>query len=528
MPNITDMLKANFRPILIFCVFFFFFGVISKLNIVDIDLFHEMALFREAISLGKLPYYDLFSFIPTITPIVHHEWGTGALLYIIVVKFGLGSGGLIFLKYLLTISIVIGCYKFAIRQGSNDYIFSLLAFVAIGLGWIGFTTIRAQLFTLFFLILVFFLIELDRKGNKFALFGLWPVFVVWTNLHAGFIVGVGLFVIYIAERFLSDIYKKENVGETINNAKRNLLILLTVCISLIINPYGYKYFPYLWSAITLDRSSLIPEWRPLWEASTAQLFIYLVALSFVLYSLTQKGFKNLPGLPIVIATAYVSLFHCRHLSLFALTWACYVPAYVNETPLSDLIKKTFKNNHKIVLIIFLTVGMLGLFYSQKNHFWQLKIPTSPEELKNGYPIYPAGAVDYLKKNNFSGNLMVPFNVGAFISWNLYPEVKVSMDSRFEVAYKYESVVENVNFYAAEQDWQKIPLKYETDAILVPNWTKVKRELVKNTSIPNKINFLKTWAQVYKDAAYSIYMEPKIAVEYPIVDLGQETIKGVFP
>jgi hypothetical protein len=528
MSDKTAVLKTYFHPILIFGVFFSFWGIISRFGVVDLDIFHEMALFREAINLGKLPRHDLFSYIPTITPIIHHEWGTGALLYIIIVKFGLGSKGLILIKYLLTIFIAAGCYKFAIRQGGNAYIFSLLAFTAILLGDIGFTTIRAQLFTLFFLILFLFLIEQDRKGNELALFGLLPIFVLWANLHAGFIVGLGLFAIYIAERFLSDINKRKNFWVSFKDSKRNLLIFLTVCISLLINPYGYEYFPYLWNAVTLDRSELIPEWRPVWEVCTGHLFLYLVALSFILYSIVKKGWKNLPGLPILAATAYVSLLHYRHLSLFALVWICYAPSYVNDTPLGDLIKNTFKNNYKIISIFFLIVGIFGLSYSLKNHFWQLKIPTSHEKYKSGVPIYPSGAVDYLRRNNFSGNIMVPYSTGSFISWNLYPNVKVSMDSRFEVAYQYESVVENYNFYAAEKDWQNIPLKYETDAILVPNWTRVKKELMKNISKPNKVPFLKTWLQVYTDASYSIYMEPKIAVKYPTEDLGPVTIKGRFP
>jgi hypothetical protein len=232
----------------------------------------------------------------------------------------------------------------------------------------------------------------------------------------------------------------------------------------------------------------------------------------------------------VFATAYAALFHYRHLSLFALTWVCYVPAYLNETPLDDLIKKIIKNNHKAVVVLFLTVGTLGLSSSLKNHFWQLRIPTSPEEREEGFPspIYPTGAVDYLKENNFVGNLMVPFEAGAFISWKLYPYVRVSMDSRFEVAYYYESVVENKNFYAAIQDYQDIPLKYKTDAILVPSWSKIKMALEQNTFKANNISLLNSWVQVYKDAAYSIYMDPKIAVQYPIVDLAQVTIKGVFP
>jgi hypothetical protein len=123
--------------------------------------------------------------------------------------------------------------------------------------------------------------------------------------------------------------------------------------------------------------------------------------------------------------------------------------------------------------------------------------------------------------------MVPFDIGGFVSWKLYPSVKVIMDSRLEVAYQYESVVENVNFYTGDKGCQNIPLKYETDAILVPNWAKVKKEIERDIYEPDKFSTQKTWMQVYTEPAYSIFMEPKIAAEYPRVDLGQMTIKVVF-
>lgn len=93
---------------------------------VDLDVFHEMAHFREAISLGEIPIHDLYSYIPTKDIVVDHEWGNGALLYTIVVKLGLGSGGLLFLKYFLSIALVILCYKFSILHGGDDYIKGLI------------------------------------------------------------------------------------------------------------------------------------------------------------------------------------------------------------------------------------------------------------------------------------------------------------------------------------------------------------------------------------------------------------------
>ena len=74
---------------------------LSTISFVDPDLWHEMALFREAVTLGHLPDDDCFAYTPTISPSVHHEWGTGAVLY--GVTAALGWGGLMALKYLLTL-----------------------------------------------------------------------------------------------------------------------------------------------------------------------------------------------------------------------------------------------------------------------------------------------------------------------------------------------------------------------------------------------------------------------------------------
>ena len=50
-----------------------------SLNIVDPDIFHEMALIREGLVLGHIPTVDHFSYGPTRAYVVQHEWGSGAV-----------------------------------------------------------------------------------------------------------------------------------------------------------------------------------------------------------------------------------------------------------------------------------------------------------------------------------------------------------------------------------------------------------------------------------------------------------------
>ncbi|MDI6854419.1 MAG: hypothetical protein QME75_12540 [Deltaproteobacteria bacterium] len=500
-------------------------GLISQLNRIDLDLFHELALIRELINTGSFPLTDVFSYVPTKNPVVHHEWGTGAIVYLITIHQGLGAPGLLLLKYLLTAFICIGGYIFTKRQGASDYAFSFFAFWAISLGWIGFTTIRAQLFSLMFLVIFLFLIEENRKGKNWPLFVWLPFYVAWVNIHGGFLIGLGLFLIYIVELFLGNFLQEKKFIDSLNHIKFQIIIFGLMCFAIIINPYGTSYLPYIWQAVTLDRTQFISEWRPVWQINITTfigLSLSIILLAFVI-CYQEKRSLIVPGTLMVLGAAWLSFRHYRHLSIYSVILMCYAPILLENSSLSPVLKNLLQRHKKILCFSFIIVAIFGISLASWNKFWQLRIPTAVEEHKKGVPIYPASAVKFLKEKDFTGNMTVHFNYGAYVSWNLYPQVKVSMDSRFEVAYSVEQVVENLNFYAAKEGWQETIKRYPTDAILVPNWKPIEKELSQD-DIQKLINFRK----VYVDDAYTIYMRADLAEKFPFLDNRGKTIVGTFP
>ncbi len=504
-----------------------FLAAISRLNIVDLDLFHEMALIREAFRLGFLPRADTFSYIPTISPVVHHEWGTGLILYLVTVQLGLGAAGLMVLKYLLAAFIALGCLWFARRQGAGYAVFSFLGLLGIAMGEAGLSTIRAQLFTLCFVLILLFLVEQDRKGKGWALWAWLPIYVIWLNLHGGFLVGVALLAVYISERFFLNLLAEKNFLKSLQMMQRQIWFLMATGLLTLATPYGTDYFPYIWNAVALDRTPFIPEWRPLWDVNWADLWVWIFALGVVLYCQTQKDLRQMPGLFIIAATAWGSLWHYRHLSIYAVAWMCYTPAYVEKTSFGNLINKVCRQNSRLWTAIFIIIGISGTLYAVRHQFWHLRIPTTAEESKEGIPVYPAGAVSYLQDHKFSGNLMVPFDVGAYVSWKLYPEVKVSMDSRFEVVYPVPAVRENILFYAAKEGWQKTLAKYQTDAILVPRWRQLEQVMGRHDVWISNDNS-QSWTRVYQDDGYSLYLRSDLAKSFPVTDMRGQPIPAHFP
>ncbi len=94
-----------------------FVAYIARMNEVTHDVFHEMALFREALLGDALPQQDVFAYTPTVSPSVHHEWATGAVLYWVTLGTGMGVMGLTVLKFLLAAALWLALYRVARMRG---------------------------------------------------------------------------------------------------------------------------------------------------------------------------------------------------------------------------------------------------------------------------------------------------------------------------------------------------------------------------------------------------------------------------
>ncbi len=129
--------------------------------------------------------------------------------------------------------------------------------------------------------------------------------------------------------------------------------------------------------------------------------------------------------------------------------------------------------------------------------------------------YPVGAVEYLQQAGFTGNAMVSFTVGGYVIWELAPQVKVSIDGRFETAYPNGALEENYGLYMAKPGWQNVLSKYPTDVILVPTAGKLAPVMPDSG-----------WNRVYRDEAYEVYARPGLTL--PNVDRREQHLVGHFP
>ena len=144
---------------------------------VDPDLFHAIALARDAIARGSLPMHDVFAFTPTRDPVVHHEWLTGMILYPVVARLGdVGLNALAHTMHLTAVAIVL---LLARRNGASVVGLAMLAPLGIGMTLTGLTVLRAHVFTLVFVGILLWCLDADRRGSRRWLIAWIPLQVAW-------------------------------------------------------------------------------------------------------------------------------------------------------------------------------------------------------------------------------------------------------------------------------------------------------------------------------------------------------------
>ena len=171
---------------------------IAPLTFVDPDLWHQISLARELFATGHVPLSDVFAYTPTVDPVVHHEWGAG-VLWLAVAKGG--RHVFIAFKYLLVLGVIGLALDSARRRGASPVVLVVAALPAAFLAHYGFTTIRPQLLSMLALAGLLDFLAPERRGRARLWLLAWlPVQLVWTNVHAGFVVGLGLLGVATLER----------------------------------------------------------------------------------------------------------------------------------------------------------------------------------------------------------------------------------------------------------------------------------------------------------------------------------------
>jgi hypothetical protein len=318
------------------------------------------------------------------------------------------------------------------------------------------------------------------------------VFLVWANLHPGFLAGLGVLGIWSGVELLG---RWTGRGERRASAGvSSLAIVLTGVGSLAgtaANPYGVHLWTFLLHTATVPRPD-ITEWQPITVMTRyglAYLGLVVVSAWGLLYG---KREASRARLAVAACSALLPFVAIRHTPLAALAlvvltggdigaaWRRWLSARRPPAPAHRRIGAA------------LGVGSAAL----AGALVLLSLPNFSCIRVEPYigGSYPARAVSLLKGIGARGNLAVSFDWGLYSIYHLGPDVKVSVDGRRETMYYTELYREAYRFAAGAGDWDALLRNHDTHLAL----------LKRDSPAFNLMRLKQGWSLVYEDSLAGLF------------------------
>lgn len=464
-------------------------------NLPDWDLWARLAVGSIFFQTGHVPRHDIFSYLPTKSLWIDHEWGTGVVLY--GAARYLGEHGVFLVKAVLIYLIFIVVLKtIKTREGKKPVSILYCAFLGYALFPGIASLVRSQMFTYLFFAVWLYGLENVRLGRKRILWVFPSTMLLWVNVHGGFVAGIGIVVLYL-------------IGESLNrkDPRPYVWIALSILPVTLINPYGFGLWRYIVEASLLPRP-FIPEWHPLSLSGPMQViggvkvhflmgYMVLVGLTWAVagQSIARKEKPDWTRIILVVVLFFLSVRHQRHAMFFVLAVAVLLHDRFDGLldPLRRIISKTCAGRASQVH----TVARYGLGYVLPAIVLAGIVPRLSHRMVVDYERYPVGSLAFVKQNGVTGNLATAFDWGSYALWKLYPQCRILIDGRYEEVYPNEVFASAMRFSEKQARWWEVLRRYPTDVVV----------LSKHAYQQTDLSLLPDWKFVYQDAV-SVVLLPK--------------------
>jgi hypothetical protein len=420
----TDHYPMSIRIILLVLLALVVF-LLGTFQINDSDFWWHLATGRYIIETADIPDTDPFTFTSGGNPWIAHEWLFGFLIYQIHQWAGIPS--LILLKAaLLTVTFLL-LFLLLYKRTQHYFISSLVVLFAAILAHQRFY-VRAELATLFFSVLVLYLITSYKQHLLKALWILPFVFCLWANLHAGVLFGLYIIWAYTFTEALRIIFKS-SLTPSVKQWSFLVLISLMSSLAAFVNPNTYRSLLYPFLVLHTERKVLMHniEWQPPGFDPNFYLFWGVLGFLIIILLMTIKKVR-LFDLLIVIPFSLLAIRSQRSIGLFALMTAPILGWHlkaafdlISEKWNSIPMKRTFREGLLTILILIVIAG-----FSMKGFLLYDKPFVFGTGIRGGMPV---GAAHFMEKHDLTGNMYNAHEFGGYLIWRFYPERKAFIDGR---------------------------------------------------------------------------------------------------
>lgn len=442
----------------------------------DGDLGRHLRVGEYILDRGSLFYQDPFSYTRVGTPFVPFEW-LSEVLFAISYRAGGLAGVAVFSALLIALTyFVVGL--FLRNRGVEPflaYVVTMLAAVLGSMHWLA----RPHLFTLLGSALLLTLLERQPDRRRPWLF--LPLFVLWANLHGGFLFGLVLIGVYVVSDLLAARFSPHEQSSWLEAAQYHGAGLLVATFATFLNPSGpgalRHVIGYLGETFLVARTEeyLSPDFH-VW---TGRVFLGVLLLLVAVMALGRSRY-SIPGLLVVLVTLAFALHSKRNIPLFGLT-ALPLVAISMDAEWRQLPGRFAKHVRGVFAVdghrsaggwaagTALLLALLGLAHGSV-----LGIPLVRARFDPA--VFPIEAVNRSRAAGMGGRLFNDFSWGGYVL-HAWPEQKVFIDGQTDL-YGEALARQYLQVEGLQPGWREVLDRWRVSTVLVPTGSPLAAELAR--------------------------------------------------
>lgn len=460
------------------------------------------------LSTSKIPQADPFSFFVPPLPWTAHEWLSEVIMALVHRVGGL-TGVVIFFCLLLSV-IYASLFGYLYRRFHyfTAVLFIFLAMFASSFHWLA----RPHVFTYFFFIFFYFILDAYESGQKNRLWLLPFLMLFWVNLHGGFVVGLAILGIYLLKNAVTGLAARGNDPVSRHKAKILFFTLGACVLAGMINPRGPHLFLFSFRFVS-EKFLLryVNEFMPVnFQTFPFVELFYLFMIGIL--ALSKRRLSMIEFL-LLLGITHFSFVSMRHVFLVVL-----IATPILACRLDDLVKNpdgTYagflsrwnsrsKKINKIADYFFwplVTLMLVSVLAGAKIVRYEFS--------KDAMPVI---AADFLKQEKIQGNGYNWDAYGDYMIYALWPEYKVFFDGRNDM-YGEKKLMDYMAVANVEARWLEVLDRYAIDWVLCPTQAALTTLLISQTG----------WRLVHADKTAVIFVKDieqyrRLLEKYPNVRL----------
>jgi hypothetical protein len=464
-----------------------FAGIIWYLSqsVASPDLWGQIKFGLDAAMSSSLSHTDPYSYTNRTPHWLNDHW-LNDIIFADVWRNS-ASAGLATL-HLLLVGLIFGIvlWRFFKFQLPVSVAFLLAGVALLLTGQAGLNALSPKLFSYLLFVIELWVLQAGTKERYLGV-SLPFIFVVWTYLDDGFLVGLAVLCLWALAHGVVAALRKEP-------AKASILYMAIALLAAVylLAPQSWT-MPHMSALLRLAFNTALnppplPEWHPLHAASPLGV-VYLLLAAFAGWVIARKMLAEEPEAAAVLIFCLLLPFAAlRYLpfATFAVLMLCGPSAAACLAPYIRPTDQPAESRRSQALRETLAwLGAAGLMAVSLTRLGTISMAAD----------MPVGAVKSIKASGIGGNMAVYADWGVYSIFHLSPAVKVSLDNRWQTAYDNHAIEENLNFVSGIGEWDELLTKGTTSIVLsnklTPNYGLMKLE-------PG-------WKLVYEDDVAAVFL-----------------------